>query len=336
MPGPGPASGEYRDAGAVAERLQELQLNGVTISRQGLRAAAVGAIALCAGTTSACSGYTANAAPSEQAAPASDNHPVGTEGPSARTVQAITSSGMPPLPPMGQYVPAGAPTRAAQTASAGARRGVAVFGDSLVLQSWTYLQRIASDRHQPFAGGAYGGTALCDWMSAIRTALTRDRPAALVLAFAGNNLTPCTLTRSGQRRFGAALVRRYHADALRAVAAARRAHTKVFVVGPPAMHDPRWNDHATRLRRMLLTVATHHADVAYLDAHAVLSPDGYRATSPCRSFETAALGCHGGTIAVRDADGVHLSPPVGGDGGYSAGGWRFATLLLRGIPNAGP
>jgi hypothetical protein len=209
-----------------------------------------------------------------------------------------------------------------------------VFGDSLVLQSWTYLQRIASDRGQPFTGGAYGGTALCDWLSGIRTALQRDRSAALVLAFAGNNLTPCTLTPAGERRFGSDLVNRYHADVLRAVAAASRTDTKVYVVGPAAMRDPRWNDHATRLRRMLRAVAEIHADVVYLDAHAVLSPDGYRASSPCRSFETAALGCRGGTIAVRDADGVHLSPPVGDNGGYSAGGWRFARLLLRGIPNA--
>jgi len=235
---------------------------------------------------------------------------------------------------MGTFVPSGAPTRSAQNASPGARRGVAVFGDSLVLQSWAYLQRIASDRGQPFTGGAYGGTALCDWLSGIHTALTNDRPAALVLAFAGNNLTPCTLTAAGERRFGADLVSRYHADVLSAVADAERAGTQVFVVGPAAMQDARWNDHATRLRDMLRTVAENHANVVYLDAHAVLSPDGFRMTASCDTFETSELGCQGGTITVRDADGVHLSPPVGGDGGYSAGGWRFATLLLRGIPNA--
>jgi hypothetical protein len=236
---------------------------------------------------------------------------------------------------MGQFVPPGAPVRASPTAGADARRGVAVFGDSLVLQSWAYLQRIASDRSQPFTGGAYGGTAVCDWLSGIRTALTNERPAALVLAFAGNNLTPCTLTPSGERRNGLELVSRYRADVLRAVAAANRTDTKVFVVGPAAMRDPHWNNHATRLRRMLRAVADEHANVVYLDAHAVLSPHGYRAKRPCRSFETAALGCHGGTVVVRDVDGVHLSPPVGGNGGYSAGGWRFATLLLRGIPNSG-
>ncbi len=241
---------------------------------------------------------------------------------------------MPPLPPMGKLVPPGAPTRSPQTAPAGARRGIAVFGDSLVLQSWAYLQHIASDRGQPFTGGAYGGTALCDWLTGIRATLARDRPAALVLAFAGNNLTPCTLTTSGERRFGADLVTRYRADVRRAIAAASRTDTKVFVVGPAAMRDSRWNDHATRLRKMLRAIATNRADVVYLDAYAVLSPNGFRATRPCRSFDSAALACRGGAVVVRDADGVHLSPPVGGNGGYSAGGWRFARLLLRGIPNA--
>ncbi len=262
------------------------------------------------------------------------NDPVGTQVPPAQTVHAITNSAMPPLPPMGKLVPKGAVTRAARTARPGARNGVAVFGDSLVLQSWAYVQRIAHDRGQPFDGGAYGGTAPCDWLHGIHTVLTHDKPAALVLAFAGNNLTPCTLTASGQRRYGAALVTRYRADMQRAIADARRVHTTVFVVGPAAMRDPQWNDDATRLRRMLRTLAAHHSGVVYLNAHALLSPDGFRARRPCLAFENADLGCDAGAIVVRNDDGVHLSPPVGGDGGYSAGGWRFATLLMRGVPNA--
>jgi hypothetical protein len=235
---------------------------------------------------------------------------------------------------MGKLVPAGAVTRSTRTARAGARRGVAVFGDSLVLQSWAYLRRIAKDRGQPFDGGAYGGTALCDWLPGIEHALTTDKPAALVLAFAGNNLTPCTLTASGGRRDGPKLVARYRADTEQAIADASRVHTKLFVVGPAAMRDRQWDDHATRLRKMLRTLAARHHDVVYLDAHAVLSPSGFRAARPCLAFETAALGCHHGSIVVRNDDGVHLSPPVGGDGGYSAGGWRFATLLMRGVRNA--
>jgi hypothetical protein len=294
-----------------------------------------------AGTVNACGGYTANASPAPHGVTRANAHtharptaPVGDQGPSASTVAALTSSGMPPLPAMGKVVPPGAVTRAPKTASPSAQRGVAVFGDSLTLQAWAYLQRIAADRGQPFDGGAYGGTALCDWLGGIHKVLSREHPAALVLAFAGNNLTPCTLTPSGKRRFGADLVTRYRADAQQAIAEAAVAHTKVFLVGPAAMRDPVWNDDATRLRTMLRTLAAHHAGVEYLDAHAVLSPDGFQPAGPCLSFETAAFGCHDRSIVVRARDGVHLSGPVGGDGGYSAGGWRFATLLLRGLPNA--
>ena len=72
----------------------------------------------------------------------------------------------------------------------------------------------------------------------------------------------------------------------------------------------------------------------YLDADQLLSPDGFQARRPCLAFETAALGCHNGLIVVRSPDGTHLSLPVGGDGGYSSGAWRYANLLLGGIPNA--
>jgi GDSL-like lipase/acylhydrolase family protein len=297
------------------------------------------------GTVGACGGYTADASPApHRAARANAAHasaharptaPVGDEGPSASTVAAITSSGMPPLPAMGKVVLPGAVTRSARTAPSGARRGVAVFGDSLTLQAWAYLQRIAADRGQPFDGGAYGGTALCDWLGGIHKALSRDHPAALVLAFAGNNLTPCTLGPTGKRRFGADLVTRYRADTQRAIADAARAHTQVFLVGPAAMRDPAWDDDAARLRTMLRTLAAHHGGVEYLDAHAALSPNGFQPARPCLPFETAALGCHDRSIVERADDGVHLSAPVGGNGGYSAGGWRFATLLLRGLPNAG-
>jgi hypothetical protein len=206
-----------------------------------------------------------------------------------------------------------------------------VFGVSLALQTWAYVQRIASDRGQPFTGGAYGGTALCDWIPSIERVLRDNQPAYLVLAFAGNNLTPCTRAAGNRRRFGAGLVALYRRDTQLVIAAARAAGTQVFVVGPPAMRNAVWNDHATGLRAAMHSLAATNTGVVYVDASAVISPVGYRATRPCLSFETAAIGCRGGAIVVRAPDGVHLSAPVGG---YSAGAWRFANVLMSGIPNA--
>jgi hypothetical protein len=241
---------------------------------------------------------------------------------------------VPPLPPMPGLVPAGASTRSAQTSPPGARVGVAVYGDSLVLHTWEYLHRIAADRGQPFAGGAYGGTALCDWLPAIRSSLRDDKPAYLVLSFAGNNITRCTLGVGRQRQTGAPLIALYRTDAQRAIIAARAAGTKVFLVGPPAMKEGVWNEDAIRLRRAMHDLADHNPGVVFLDAGRVLSPHGFTRKEACRSFETKPLGCRNGLIVVRAADGVHLAHPIGGEGGYSGGAWRFANVLMRGIPNA--
>ena len=244
------------------------------------------------------------------------------------------SNTLPPLPPMPRLVPRHARTRSTHTSARGARGGVNVFGDSLVLTTWSYVHRIAADRHQRFDGGAYGGTALCDWLPAIKRSLRADRPAFLVLAFAGNNLTHCTLGPDGLRQVGAPLVAKYRHDAYRAIVAARATKTRVFLVGPPAMEDRQWDEDAAGLRRAMRGLAAHNRDVVYVDAAKVLSPDGFRRRRPCLPFETRALGCVRGRVVVRSVDGVHLAPPIGGDGGYSPGSWRYANVLMRRIPNA--
>jgi hypothetical protein len=244
------------------------------------------------------------------------------------------SSGLIPVfPPIAGLVPPGAETRATGAAVPGGR-GVVVFGDSLTIQAWTYVQRIAADRGQAFDGGAYGGTALCDWMPGIEKVLRADRPSYLVLAFTGNNLTPCTLAPDGSRQYGAALVALYRRDTQRAITAARTAGTQVFVVGPPAMKNPVTDDDASQLQTAMRELAATNPGVVYLDAHEALSPDGFRFARPCLLFETASLGCRNGSIVIRSADGVHLETPSGGDRAYSAGAWRYATLLMRGIRNA--
>lgn len=244
----------------------------------------------------------------------------------------VPSAVVPPLPPIAGFVPPGAEAPPTAHAAPGARRGVAVFGDSLVLQALSYVQHIAKDRDQPFDGGAYGGTALCDWLPSVRRVMRTERPASLVIAFAGNNLTPCTRAPGGRRQYGAALARRYELDAQQAISAARAVGARVFLVGPPAMRDRVWDADAALLRSAMAGLAKRHAGVVYLDANELLSPNGFRAARPCQPFETAALGCHRGSIVIRAADGVHLETPLGGDRAYSAGAWEYAVLLMSGVP----
>ncbi len=255
-----------------------------------------------------------------------------TTVPTADILRPPDNALMGPLPGL---IPAGAMT-AGPAPAPGAGSGVAVFGDSLTLQAWTYVQRIAAHRAQPFFGGSFGGMALCDYLTAIDDTLRDHRPAYVVIAFVGNNLTPCTLAADGSRQHGSALVARYRHDAEVVVEHAHAAGAQVFLVGPPAMGNPVWNADATGLRGAMRRIARSHPGVVYLDANKEFTPDGFTATRPCLSFETPALGCHDGSIVVRDPDGVHFWVPMGGDQSYSAGAWRYATFLMSRIPPAYP
>jgi lysophospholipase L1-like esterase len=236
------------------------------------------------------------------------------------TPGALLDLGLPPLPELPTYVPAGAlgdPPAAGGT--------VAVFGDSLTLQAWPYLEAIAAHRGQALAGAAYGGAALCDWLPELRRVLRAAAPTDVVLAFAGNNLTPCVSGPGGERLFGEELARRYREHARQAITLARAAGAEVTLVGPPAMRNPLGSAHAEALRTELRDLAGR-AGARYVDAAEVLSPDAYTDAQPCLPFETEQLGCAFGRIRVREDDGVHLSAPNAA--GYSAGAWRYAVAVL--------
>jgi hypothetical protein len=231
----------------------------------------------------------------------------------------------PALPPTPELVPDGAFDALPQPASLAG--SVVVFGDSLTLQSWQYLDAIARARGQHLDGGAYGGTALCDYATVIGRQLRENRPDRIVLAFAGNNLTPCIAAPDGSRLFGDALVERYVQDADTVIALARDAGVAITLVGPPDMRSAQWDFHADRLRTRMSRLAQARG-VQYVDAAAALSPRGFEPDLPCLAFETEALGCRDGVIPARSDDGVHLAGPHDGDAGYSSGAWRYAGVLM--------
>ena len=84
--------------------------------------------------------------------------------------------------------------------------------------------------------------------------------------------------------------------------------------------------------RALLSVANRDGIAALARDLASLDIEMF-ATDGTREF-LAADGIDVGSVITRAADGVHLAGPIGGEGGYSSGAWRFANLLMRGIPNA--
>jgi hypothetical protein len=232
--------------------------------------------------------------------------------------------GIPPVPAPAR-IPDGAP--AVPLPGLQGMSAIAVYGDSLVLQAWGYLEELTHRNGVALHGGAYGGLALCDWVARIESDLRSTHVDRVVLAFAGNNITPCTGAEGRRHPPVDQLVATYTRDLMTVLDIARaEGVAQVVAVGPPFMEDPDWDDRARRLREAYRTVAGEAREMTYVDASRRLGPTGYSAQMPCLAFETPALGCRGGSVRVRSTDGVHLAEP--GSGGYSAGAWRFAIALL--------
>lgn len=230
------------------------------------------------------------------------------------------------LGPQATWVPAGAFTGLPAPLPAPASRTVALFGDSLVLQSFPYAERIAAYRGYRLVGAAFGGLALCDETKAITTTFATDKPSLIVLAFVGNAITPC-MRPDGRAPTPEATVGAYIRDA-RAVVAQALAHgAQVWLVAPPRMRAPDRDALAAAIERAWRTLAAFTPGVRVVASAAFVSPTGYAAQVPCLAFETTALGCRNGAITVRSPDGTHLAPPRRSPP-YSPGAWRYAQALV--------
>jgi hypothetical protein len=206
----------------------------------------------------------------------------------------------------------------------GARTGVAVYGDSLTAQAWDYVESLARYGGHRLSGNRLSGSALCDWNDDLARTLRDVRPAYIVVAFAGNNGTPCVAGLTGRL-----LEDKYEADARAVVERARAVGTHVVFVGPPDMLAAymRANAMAARDAYEKVAVEADSDDVDFVDSRDTLSIDGYTPTTACTPWETPLLGCKNGMIPIRLADGVHWSQPEAH--GYSGGAWRWAADLFR-------
>ncbi|MGQ0824197.1 MAG: SGNH/GDSL hydrolase family protein [Actinomycetota bacterium] len=208
---------------------------------------------------------------------------------------------------------------------------VAIYGDSLSAEAQPYLEMLAGASGRELEPGFFWGTAPCDWVDDIEQRTPRDEPVAIVMAFAGNNVTPCT-----DGATGTALADQYERDVRRGAVAATSAGAHVVLVGPPDMDAPLYREHAPLIRARMEDIADELADVEFVDGRELLSPDGFAPALPCREDfgEDAAHGCTDGEIVVRHEDGVHFDPP--GPDGFSAGANRWARTLLSGFEDRSP
>ena len=203
------------------------------------------------------------------------------------------------------------------------RLDVAVVGDSLIEQSRDQLVAHAGNQGLVVETFALGGSAPCDWAElGVFDDLAADPPHHLIISFAGNDYTPCINPAGGPPRDPQTVADAYAQDMPGIVEPFEGTDTEVYVVLPPPVGEPASEPAAAAIRTMYRDLADAHPGVTVVDPAPLLGPDGRFAPSlPCREWEAPACAADG-TIAVRNPDGIHLTP---------AGGERYARVLLEAI-----
>ena len=203
---------------------------------------------------------------------------------------------------------------------------IALYGDSLASESAQDFVSLASDSGASVQVGTYPGTAPCDWFASMAADAQNWQPTAAVLAFSGDDFTPCmTGDGLGTPQYFA----KYRADTQTAISIFRSVGTKVILVGLPLDASASLSQNATALNQIYQSLADSNIGVSYDDAgQAVMANGQFTWSLPCLSGEA----CTGpaGTNIVRAPDGVHFCP----DGNTTlVGGFEVVRrLLVRRFP----
>jgi hypothetical protein len=193
----------------------------------------------------------------------------------------------------------------------------------------------------------FPGTALCDWLSDIKSETDPANPSgfhpdAAVLSFSGAAFTPCMKSASGVADSGASLVAKYSRDTAEAIAAFTAARIPVYVASSPLSRSQSASyTGLTPLGRMYSQLPSKYRNnplVHYIDAATPLEWHGKLTfTLPCQKGEACTGTWPDGTktVVVRQSDGTHFCPvaeTVHADGSrtcpvFMPGGQRFAMAL---------
>jgi hypothetical protein len=221
-------------------------------------------------------------------------------------------------------------------------RRVVLYGDSLAWQAQDFFTAaLAGAGITQVTPRTFGGTAICDWFSAMRADAAALRPDAVVVEFSGNALTPCMRALDGSALTGAAYFEKYAVDAAMVLDIFTPGHTLVYFAGAPISRDAeRTNDPAVpTLNAIYEALAQSSPYGRYAEAGAsVLWGGRWTETLPCLPGEP----CTGGRDAngtpvnvVRAPDGVHFCPgaPAAIEGVtvrcsvWASGSWRFGNAM---------
>jgi hypothetical protein len=193
----------------------------------------------------------------------------------------------------------------------------------------------------------FPGSALCDWLSDMRSETDPANPSgfhpdAAVLSFSGTAFTPCMKTPAGIAYSGSGLVDKYARDTAEAIAIFTAARIPVYVASSPlSRSQSELYTGLTPIGRMYAQLPSKYRTnplVHYIDAATPLELHGkFSFTLPCQKGETCTGTWPDGTktVVVRQADGTLFCPvseTVHPDGSrtcpvFMPGGQRFAMAL---------
>jgi hypothetical protein len=209
---------------------------------------------------------------------------------------------------------------------------IALYGDSLVSESAQDFEFLAGLSGASVEVRTFPGTATCDYLADMAADAQDWQPTAAVLAFSGDNFTPCM---AGYPLGSPQYFAKYTADTQTAISIFRSVGTKVILVGLPLDASASLSQNVSALNQIYQSLAASNVGVTYDDAgQAVMANGQFTWTLPCLAGEP----CTGpvGTNVVRAPDGVHFCPDgnttlVGGleeCDVYSSGAFRFAAAML--------
>ena len=215
----------------------------------------------------------------------------------------------------------GEPAGTEGTAGAPDVPDIAVVGDSLIEQSRDQLAAHAGEEGLSVEAVAFGGSAPCDWRDEFER-FADEGVTTLIVSFAGNDNTPCVNPTGGGFRDPQTIADAYAVMVPELLDLYAGAGTDIYLVVPPPVGPPASEPAAAAIRTVYRAIADDRDDVTLVDPGPALSPDGaFHAALPCESWE-ADVCAPDGTVVVRNADGIHLTP---------AGGERYARVLLDAI-----
>jgi hypothetical protein len=218
---------------------------------------------------------------------------------------------------------------------------VALFGDSLAWEAQTYFSALIRAKRDTALTYTRSGTALCDWLSTMRSVETRFHPKAVELEFSGDALTPCM---RAYQPPSSAYFEKYRADTLTAIAIFQRGGAHIFLIGAPINRSDTSVENWDRLNSQYDAIAA--ADPAHINfvyAGAAVAGPGhtFTPTLPCLPDEPCTSPVVGGVPSntVRAPDGGHFCPVekdpelgiIGPCPVYSSGAYRYASAMVAGL-----